>query len=79
MKAIGPEPLSHRVRLHVLRVVEAYGGVPELAEVSCVHGGHADETEQWACVTAILLEDFLKERTNRDAVLTALVDAQSRT
>ena len=69
--------LEHRLRIHCWSLSTSYGDDLNAAmDVACMHGGHESAAERWACFTAVVISEFLRDPRNREATLVAMVAAQ---
>jgi len=65
------------LRLHTWSLFNKYGGdFAAVMTVACIHEGHETDAERCACLSAVVLHEFLVHPLNRDAVLAAMVGAQ---
>lgn len=69
--------LEHRLRIHCRLLATSYADDVESAmAVACGHGGHAVRADDWACFTAVVISEFLRDPRNRAVSLAAIEAAQ---
>jgi len=69
--------LEHRLRIHCRKLATSYSDDLEAAmAVACIHNGHESAADSWACFTAVVLSEFLRDPRNRAVALAAIVAAQ---